>query len=86
MTTKERIAKALAVATDTKVFEMGSNILHLAPSIFKEQFGDAKAIVIADKNTWRVAGEEVYNYLVNAGIDTLKHIINKMSFMPNGAM
>ena len=47
MTTKERIAKALAVATDTKVFEMGSDVLRLAPSIFKEQFGDARAIVIA---------------------------------------
>ena len=80
MTTKERIAKALALATDTKVFEMESNILHLAPSIFKEQFGDAKAIVIADKNTWRVAGEEVYNHLVKAGIDTTTHIIQKDEF------
>ena len=56
MTSKDRIAKALALATDTKVFEMDSNILHLAPSIFKEQFGDARAIVIADKNTWRGRG------------------------------
>ena len=80
MTTKERIAKALALATDTKVFEMGSNILNLAPSIFKEQFGDVRAIVIADKNTWRVAGEEVYNHLVAAGIDTTKHIIQQDEF------
>ena len=80
MTTKERIAKALAVATDTKVFEMESNILHLAPSIFKEQFGDAKAIVIADKNTWRVAGEEVYKHLVDAGIEVSKHIIQQDEF------
>ena len=80
MTTKERIAKALAVATDTKVFEMDNNILHLAPSIFKEQFGEARAIVIADKNTWRVAGEEVYNHLVNAGIYTVTHIIQQDEF------
>ena len=80
MTTKERIAKALAVATDTKVFEMESNILYLAPSIFKEQFGDAKAIVIADKNTWRVAGEEVYKHLVDAGIEVSKHIIQQDEF------
>ena len=80
MTAKERIAKALALATDTKVFEMDSNILHLVPSIFKEQFGNAKAIVIADKNTWRVAGETVYNRLVEAGINTTTHIIQQDEF------
>lgn len=80
MTTKERIAKALAVATDTKVFVMNSNILSLAPSIFKEQFGDARAIVIADRNTWRVAGEEVFRHLAESGIDTEKHIITKEEF------
>lgn len=80
MTTKERIAKALAVATDTKVFEMGTQVLGLAPQIFKEQFGKARAIVIADKNTWRVAGEEVYNHLVASGIDTTKHIIQQDEF------
>ena len=80
MTTKERIAKALAVATDTKVFEMESNILHRTPEVFKEQFGDARAIVIADKNTWRVAGEQVYKHLTDAGIDTVTHIIQKDEF------
>ena len=80
MTTKERIAKALAVATDTKVFVMNSNILSLAPSIFKEQFSDARAIVIADRNTWRVAGEAVFHHLAESGIDTSKHIITKEEF------
>ena len=80
MTTKERIAKALAVATDTKVFEMDSNILHRAPAIFKEQFGDARAIVVADKNTWRVAGEEVFKHLVDAKIEVSEHIIRQDEF------
>lgn len=80
MTANDRIAKALALATDTKVFEMGSNILHRAPAIFKEYFGNKRAIVIADKNTRRVAGEEVYNHLAAAGIQTTKHIIQQDEF------
>ena len=38
MTTEERITNALKSATDTKVFKMGKNILHLVPQTFKELF------------------------------------------------
>lgn len=67
MGTKERIANALKKATDTKVFEMGSNILHLVPNIFRELFPNRTAIIVADMNTWRVAGERVYKLMVESG-------------------
>lgn len=67
MTTKERIANALKIATDTKVFEMGSNILHLVPNFFKELFPNRTAIIVADMNTWRVAGERVYKLMMDSG-------------------
>ena len=80
MTAKDRIAKALSVATDTKVFEMGYDHLKLAPQYFKEYFPGKKAKIIADNNTWRVAGEEVYGYFKESGIETLYYIIPDKEF------
>ena len=78
MTTKERIAKALAVATDTKVFEMDSNILHLAPEIFKAQFGDAILQVVhevlsehqVDKATVRIVDRGALECVIRARVET----------------
>lgn len=76
----QRIKEALALASDTKVFEFGENVLNLAPQLFKENFFGEKALVVADKNTWRVAGEEVYNNLVAAGIECKKYIFQMDEF------
>lgn len=80
MTAKDRIAKALSVSTDTKVFEMGYDHLKLAPKYFKEYFPGKKAKIIADCNTWRVAGEEVHGYFKDSGIETLYYIIPDKEF------
>ncbi len=80
MTAKERIANALAAATDTKVFEMGYDHLRLAPAYFKEYFPDRKALIIADCNTWKVAGEEVYEYFLKEGLDISYYIIPDKEF------
>lgn len=63
------IAKALAAATDTAALEIGVGILDRVPSMFREQFGSARALIVADKNTWRAAGEAVYTYLQQAGVE-----------------
>ena len=63
------IAKALAAATDTAALEIGVGILDRVPSMFREQFGSARALIVADKNTWRAAGEAVYAYLQQAGVE-----------------
>ena len=69
MTTEERITNALKSATDTKVFKMGNNILHLVPQTFKELFPGRTAIIVADKNTWRVAGEHVFELMQKSSIE-----------------
>lgn len=66
---KKRIADALLHATDTKVCEIDCGILNRVPIVFKELFPESKAVIIADSNTWRVAGEEVYGYMQQAGIN-----------------
>ena len=75
MLSKEYLDKALSIAKDTKVFEMGRNNLGRVPQVFRDLFGNSKAIVVADCNTWRVAGEEVFDHLAGAGIDTVRFII-----------
>lgn len=69
MTAKERIANALRVATDTRVFEMGSGVLPLVPQLFIEHFPERKAVLVADCNTWKVAGEIVYELMQQTGIE-----------------
>lgn len=80
MISKEYLDKCLALATDTKVFEMGSDILDRVPEVFSQQFPGKGAIVIADKNTWKVAGETVADALTKAGIQTDTFIIPKDKF------
>lgn len=80
MDSKERISKALQAATDTRLFELDRNCLHKCPVIFNEFFKGRKAIVIADKNTWKAAGEKVFGYLKSAGIPVEKYIIAKDVF------
>ena len=54
----ELIDKALADCDDTDVVIMGHDVLDETGRVFKELFGGAKAIIIADENTWAVAGEQ----------------------------
>lgn len=77
---KERIGKALQIATDTKVFEMGRGASALAPAIFKECFPGRKAVIVADVNTWPVLGEKVWSMFVSEGIEVDKYIIDKKEF------
>jgi glycerol-1-phosphate dehydrogenase [NAD(P)+] len=80
MDINKKIEESLKYATETKVFVLGEKVLGRTPAIFKEQFPGRDAIIVADKNTWRVAGEEVYGYMVAAGIKCFKHIIEKDEF------
>lgn len=65
-----RIETALANATTTKALVLGQGVLVQVGQVFKEQFGDASAIIVADKTTWKVAGEQVLNILDAEGIRT----------------
>ncbi len=63
----ERINAALREATDTENVTIGSGVLASVDDLFGESFGDRPAVVVADENTFAVAGEEVQRYLKEAG-------------------
>lgn len=75
MISQQYLNKALALATDTKVFVMADGALARVPEVFKDCFKDQKAIIIADCNTWKAAGEEVFANMTEAGIDTASFLI-----------
>ncbi len=77
MNSKERIAKALEVSTDTKYFELEQNCLHKASEVFNKFFSGRKALVVASYETWGVAGEKVYECLKAAGIPTEKYVFDE---------
>jgi glycerol-1-phosphate dehydrogenase [NAD(P)+] len=64
---EQRIEAALLEATDTQSVHIGDGALASVPDVFLECFGDSPAIVVADGNTFRVAGEEVQRLLEGAG-------------------
>lgn len=80
MDSKERIAKALSISTDTKVFEMGQGVAACTPDVFAKCFPGRKAVVLADIHTWPVLGEKVYVLFQQAGIPVEKYIIDKEVF------
>lgn len=75
MISQQYLNKELALATDTKVFVMADGALARVPEVFKDCFKDQKAIIIADCNTWKAAGEEVFANMTEAGIDTASFLI-----------
>ena len=80
MDSKARIAKALSLCTDTKVFEMGQGIAGMTPDIFKECFPGRKAMIVADVHTWPVLGKELFKNFQESGIDTASYVIDKEVF------
>ncbi len=75
-----RIKDALALASDTKVFQFGEDILKHAPDLFLENFLGKKALIVADGNTWVAAGEKVWSYFKGAGIECRKHLFGMEEF------
>ena len=75
-----RIKDALALASDTKVFQFGEDILKHAPDLFMENFPGKKALIVADGNTWVAAGEKVWSYFKGAGIEFRKHLFGMEEF------
>jgi glycerol-1-phosphate dehydrogenase [NAD(P)+] len=64
---EQRIEAALRGATDTQIVNIGAGALASIPSVFLERFGDRHAVIVADRNTFEVAGREVRRRLERAG-------------------
>jgi glycerol-1-phosphate dehydrogenase [NAD(P)+] len=69
---EQRIDAALGEATSTRYVKIGAGALATIPEAFKENFGDSPAVVVADGNTFEVAGEEVQRRLRDAGLATIE--------------
>jgi glycerol-1-phosphate dehydrogenase [NAD(P)+] len=63
-----RIQKALQSATDTRIIEIGEGVIDSVAEVFRKCFPGKSAIVIADDNTYSVAGHTVQNALSRTGI------------------
>jgi glycerol dehydrogenase-like iron-containing ADH family enzyme len=61
------IEAALREATDTQNVNIGVGALTSVPDVFLEAFGDSPAVVVADENTFEVAGKVVHRRLERAG-------------------
>ena len=63
-----KVESALQRTTDTKALVIGSDALPRSAEMFKELFPGKRAIIVADKITYPLAGEAVKNYFAAAGI------------------
>jgi glycerol-1-phosphate dehydrogenase [NAD(P)+] len=63
----QRLRAALQEATDTQNVTIGAGALASVPDVFREGFGESLALVVADGNTFEVAGGEVQRRLERAG-------------------
>jgi glycerol-1-phosphate dehydrogenase [NAD(P)+] len=62
------IEDALQAARETKALWVGAGILPRVAELFQEQFPEKRAVIIADNNTFGVAGQYVEKYISEAGI------------------
>lgn len=69
------VAEALRRASDTKALEIGLGATQKTGKMFKDLFPGVQAVVIADTNTWKAAGEKVYQAIENEGIRQRKPYI-----------
>ena len=77
------IDDVLKISSSTKVVEFGSDILDRVPVLFSEYFPGKKALVFADMNTWKAAGERVFAEFVKAGVPATTFLMAEKSFHPD---
>ena len=83
MNTQEVIKEVLEISKSTKALEFGEGILDRVPKVFAKFFPGKTAIVFADKITWGVAGEAIYNEFEKAGLPVVQFLITEDRFHPD---
>lgn len=83
MDTQKVIEEVLKVSYATKALEFGADIMDRIPGLFTKFFPGRKAIVFADKITWKVAGERAFYELAKAGVPATTFIITDDRFHPD---
>lgn len=69
-------------STDLKVIEISEGALDKIPGLVRE-YGYQKVYLISDENTYEVAGEDTYNILKKAKIDTKRFIYADKELIPD---
>lgn len=64
-----KIEQALKAADETRDLVLGPGAINDTARVFKEQFPEKQAVIIADDATYRIAGQKVEEILTNNGID-----------------
>lgn len=72
---EERISEALRDASDTENVVIGAGAVGSVERVFRESFGDAAVVVVADENTFRAAGEEASRAFEEAGREMVEPYI-----------
>ena len=65
-----KIEMALYRARDTKALIIGNGVVCRTAEMFSQLFPGRKAIIVADDNTWEVAGKDAQKSLDDAGIES----------------
>lgn len=65
------IEKALQAADETQALVIGNGVINETARIFKEQFPNKQAVIIADSTTYQIAGKLVEDILNTDNIKTL---------------
>lgn len=73
--TEQRINNALKTADTTKIIEISSGAIQKTVPVFKKCFSGVPAIIIADSNTYKAAGNVVEESLISSDIDLQKTFI-----------
>jgi glycerol-1-phosphate dehydrogenase [NAD(P)+] len=71
-TQNDRIARALAAARETRCLEIGTGLLARVPEVFRGQFGERPAAIVADGNNYAAAGRAVQAAFEAAGHPTVR--------------
>lgn len=72
---ERRIAEALREGTDTQQVVIGEGVLESVADVFERSFEDSPALVVADENTWQVAGNAVNGSLQTSGRQVMEAFV-----------
>ena len=76
-----KIEMALERARDTKALIIGSGVVCRTAEMFTQLFPGKKAIIVADENTWEVAGKDAQKSLDEAGVESVDaYVFNSKDF------
>ena len=70
-----QMEQALQSINDTRAMRIGPGIIDQTGELFVKQFPHSRALVVADTNTFPIAGKQVEESLMKAGVVVEEHVI-----------